>query len=132
MPHEPKRLSARGCPYAGFGAGIDELVGSRVGVEVSPRTGAGPFLSAVGELAGVGRVGRGGRGAITFDVGAAGFRVAERAFAVGYREVYGDDAGHFRWRLVVAELRCGVVIEVEEIPANGNPCEPRIVDPTLD
>lgn len=117
MNRMPRQISVRECDFAELRRALDELVGERVGVEVSALSGSAPFITAIGRLGEIRGLGAEGRSSIAFDIGDVTVRIAEWAFVGGWREEYVDAAERMRWRLVVVELRFGVVVEIEEIPA---------------
>jgi hypothetical protein len=121
MESAPRPKSSSHLSFAETHRALEALNGYWVGVDVSPLAGGSPFVTLIGTLVPICMVGAPGRRSIAFDVGGVSLRIAERRLARALAEHYEDELTGLSWSLVAIELRCGVVMEVEEIapPAEG-------------
>lgn len=121
MERAPRPKSSSPLDFVETHRALEALNGYGVGIDVSPLAGGSPFLTLIGTLVPICVVGTPGRRSIAFDVGGVSLRIAERRLARALAEHYEDAPTGLSWSLVVIELRCGVVLEVEEIapPAEG-------------
>lgn len=105
--------------FEATGRELGALRGSRVGVELSHLAGSGPILTLIGRLDSVWPLGLSPQRSLAIAVGEGSMRVAESRFARAIHESYEDERASLRWSLVAIELRIGVLIEIEEVPAGS-------------
>lgn len=117
MEGDPKPISTRSCDLRGTLRALRGLVGSQLGIEVAPHARAAPVLTLTARLDRAYAIGHPRRPAIAFDVADATFRISTTTFLTATRETYADPESGLHWRLLAIELRDGMIIEVEEIPA---------------
>jgi hypothetical protein len=91
-----------------------------VGIELSQLAGSGAFLTLVGRLDRSWTLGSSPKRAHALVIDKASVRIPESALARVVLERYRDARKGLEWRLVAIELRIGILVEVEEIPAGRN------------